>query len=149
MKDTIEDFDLGAADAQDEATLAIKHPTTDKPTTWVWSFYGPGHPNTVALADRVSKQALRELYDRQQSRLNGKKVKVDEKSLEELRAEQVDSIVQRTKSFTPVKLGAETITFTPDAARDLLLDRKKGWLYKQVTDFLAEDASFIQPSGKT
>jgi hypothetical protein len=149
VKDTIEDFDLGAADAQDEATLAIKHPTTDKPTTWVWTFYGPGHPQTVALADRVSKQALRELYDRQQSRLNGKKVKVDEKSLEELRAEQVDSIVQRTKSFTPVKLGDETITFTPEAARTLLLDRKKGWLYKQVTDWLAEDASFIQPSGKT
>jgi hypothetical protein len=146
VTDIIADFDLAGADALDEATLAIKHPTTDAVTTWVWTFYGPGHAKTVELASRVSRVALRELYDQKQARLNGKKVKVDEQSLDELRAETVANIVARTKSFTPVKLGAETINFSADAAAKLLLDRRKGWLYAQITAFLAEDVNFIQPS---
>lgn len=146
MTDANEDFDLASADAQDEATLAIKHPTTDKPTTWLWTFYGPGHPIVVELADRVSRVALRELHEQKQARLNGKKVTLEESTLDQLRAENVDNIVTRLKSFTPVKLGAETISFSPDAARKLLLDRKKGWLYAQVVEWLKEDGNFIQPS---
>lgn len=146
MTDANEDFDLASADAQDEATLAIKHPTTDKPTTWFWTFYGPGHPKTIEVADRASKEALRELHDQKQARVNGKKVKVDEKSLDELRTENVAAIVARLKTFTPVKLGEETITFSIDEAKKLLLDRRKGWLYGQVMEFLKSDENFIQPS---
>jgi hypothetical protein len=149
LTETSEDFDLASADAQDEATLVIKHPTTDKPTTWVWTFYGPGHPKTVEVADKASRMALRDLHEQKQARINGKKYKVEEQSLDRLRAENVDSIVARLKEFTPVTFGSETIAFTPDTARNLLLDRKKGWLYGQVIDFLRTDENFIQPSAKS
>jgi hypothetical protein len=147
--DIVKDFDLAAADAQDEAVLVIKHPTTDKPTTWLWTFYGPGHPKTVTIADQAARAALRSLHDQKQARINGKKYKVEEQSLEELRAESVDSIVARLKEFTPVNFGSEIISFTPDKARELLLDRKKGWLYNQVIEFLKADENFIQPSAKS
>lgn len=144
-----DDFDLGSTDSLDEAELAIRHPATDEPTTWVWTFYGPGHAKTIELANRVSRTALRELQEQRQSRLNGKKVKVEEQTLDGIRSETVDNIIARTKTFTPVKLGAETITFSEDAARQLLLDRRKGWLYKQVTEYLGSDENFIQPSAKS
>lgn len=141
-----DEFDISAADAQDEATLAIKHPKTEEPTTWLWTFYGPGHPKTVDLANKASREVLREQRDHKQSQLNGKKIKVDEQSMDEIREKTVESIVARTKTFTPVKMGAETITFSPESARGLLLDRKKGWLFSQVVEFIRADESFIQPS---
>jgi hypothetical protein len=143
-----DDFDLSSADAQDEAVLAIKHPTTDEVTTWVWTFYGPGHPKTIEVADRASKAALNDLHDQKQARINNKKYKIKEQSLDDLRVENIAAIVSRLKTFTPVKMGAETVTFTPEAAAGMLLDRRKGWLYEQVVNFLKEDANFIQPSAK-
>lgn len=140
------DFDLGELDARDEAELAIKHPSTGEPTTWIWTFYGPGHPKTVEVANRVSREALRDLAAQKQARVNGKKWKEDEQSIDQLRESNADNIVARTKTFTPVKLGEETISFSPEAAKALLLDRKKGWLYAQILDFLRDDEGFIQPS---
>lgn len=139
-------FDIGGLDTQDEAELAIRHPSTDEPTTWVWTFYGPAHPKTVELADRVSREALRDLAAQKQARVNGKKWKEDAQSADTLRAETVASIVARTKTFTPVKLGAETIEFSPDAATLLLQDRKKAWLFSQIVEWLRDDESFMPPS---
>lgn len=144
-----EAFDLDSADALDEAELAVRHPTSDAPTTWVWTFYGPGHAKTIELANRVSRKSLRELQEQKQARLNGKKVKIEDQTLDQLREETVGHIVARTKTFTPVKLGGETIHFSEDAARQLLLDRRKGWLYKQITEYLAADENFIGPSAKS
>jgi len=54
--------------------------------------------------------------------------------------------VTRTKGFTPIKLDGQLIEYSADAARQLLLDRKKGWLLEQITDYLKDEANFIQPS---
>lgn len=142
-KDT---FDIGGLDAQDEATLNIKHPKTEEPTGWIWTFYGPGHPITLDLADKVGKEQLRQAREKEQARVNGKKWKADDESIDDLRKRNVDSIVKRTKGFTPIRLDGETIEFSPDAARKLLADPRKSWLFRQVTEYLKEDESFIQPS---
>lgn len=142
------DFDLGEFDARDEADLAIKHPSTGDVTTWIWTFYGPGHPKTVEIANRISREALRDAAAQKQARVNGKKWKEEEQSVDDVRGETVDSIVARTKTFTPVKIGADTIEFSAASAKALLLDRKKGWLFSQVVDFLKEDESFMPPSAK-
>lgn len=148
MADTT-DFDLAALDARDEADLAIRHPTTNAVTTWIWTFYGPGHPKTVELADRISRQALHKQAAQRQAQVNGKKWKEEERTPDEVLTENVNSVVERTKSFTPVKINGEEMKFSPDAARNVLMDPKKGWLLRQIMDFLADEASFIQPSGKT
>jgi hypothetical protein len=121
------DFDLSAMDTQDEGELVIRHPKTLEPTGWSWTVYGPGHPVTIALSNRVAGAALKKSAARRQAQINGRKWKEDEESLDQLRTENVDNIVTRTKSFTPIRLDGQLIEFTPDAARQLLLDRKKGW----------------------
>lgn len=140
------DFDIGELDARDEAELAIKHPSTGETTTWVWTFYGPGHPKTVEIANRVSRDALRDLAAQKQARVNGKKWKEEDQSIDQIRADNVDNIVARTKAFTPVNWNGKEITFSAEKAKELLLDRKKGWLFAQIIEFLREDESFIQPS---
>lgn len=139
-------FDLAELDASDEAELAIRHPSTGEATTWIWTFYGPGHPKTIEMANRISREALRDAAAQKQARVNGKKWKEDEPTVDEVRATNADNILARTKSFTPVKLGGETINFSPEGAKTLLLDRKKGWLYAQVAEFLRDDEHFIKPS---
>jgi ABC-type Fe3+-hydroxamate transport system substrate-binding protein len=143
------DFDLSSLDAQDEAQLAIRHPASGEPTTWIWTFYGPGHPRTIALADRVSKDALRKLAAQRTARINGKKWKdEDEQSLDQIRAENVDNILVRTSGFSAVSINGVEVAYSEAAARELLLDRKKGWLLAQVMEFLSDEASFMKPSAK-
>jgi hypothetical protein len=139
-------FDLSEVDVQDEGTLVIRHPKTLEPTGWIWIFYGPGHAVTAMLASRVAGAALKKAAARRQAQVNGKKWKEDEESLEQLRADQVDGIVTRTKSFSPIKLGDDTIEYSPDVARKLLLDRRKGWLLEQISEYLRDEANFILPS---
>jgi hypothetical protein len=140
------DFDLSAVDAQDEGELVIKHPKTLEPTGWTWTFYGPGHAMTIELSNRVAGAALKKAAARRQAQVNGRKWKEDEESLDQLRAENVDNIVARTKGFTPTRLNGELIEYSPDAAKRLLLDRKKGWLLEQISEYLQDEANFIQPS---
>jgi hypothetical protein len=104
-------FDLSVVDAQDEGELVIRHPRTLEPTGWTWTFYGPGHAATIELANRVGGAALKKAAARRQAQANGKKWKEDEQSLEEIRVENVDNIVARTKGFTPIKLNGELIEF--------------------------------------
>jgi hypothetical protein len=140
------DFDLSTMDAQDEAELDIRHPKTLEPTGWTWTFYGPGHAVTAALSNRVAGAALKKAAARRQAQVNGKKWKEDEESLDQLRADQVDGIVTRTKGFTPIKLDGQMIEYSADAAKALLLDRRKGWLLEQISEYLRDEANFIQPS---
>ena len=102
-------FDLATMDAQDEGELVIKHPKTLELTGWIWTFYGPGHSVTMELSNRVAGAALKKAAARRQAQANGKKWKEDEESLEQIRVENVDNIVTRTKSFTPIKLDGQTI----------------------------------------
>jgi hypothetical protein len=140
------DFDLSDVDARDEGELDIRHPKTDAPTGWVWTFYGPGHPTTIAVANGVADAALKKAAARRQAQINGRKWKEDSESLDQLRAENVDNIVARTKGFTPIRLDGQVIEYSAEAAKRLLLDRKKGWLLDQIADYLRDQANFIQPS---
>jgi hypothetical protein len=140
------EFDLSTVDARDEGDLVIRHPKTLEPTGWIWTFYGPGHSATIELANRVAGASLKRSAARRQAQANGKKWKEDEETLEQIRVENVDNIVTRTKGFTPIKLDGELIEFSADAAKRLLLDRRKGWLLGQIAEYLADEANFIQPS---
>lgn len=142
------DFDVSDLDAGDEAILYIKD-SSGKQTSWAWTFYGPGHPKTVALATRVSRKFLQEERDKMQAQVNGKKWKAEERSLDDVRNENVANILERLKDFTPVKLNGEVITYSPEAARKLLLDPRKGALFSQVAEFLREEENFMKPSAKS
>jgi len=142
----VTDFDIASLDSLDEAEMNVKHPTTGADTGWVWTFYGPGHPVTVALSARLQKENLQEARAIQQAQVNNKKWKPDDKTADQILKTNVTNIVERLKSFTPVKLGGETFEFSKENAIKLLLDRRKGWLLLQVSEYLREDASFTPPS---
>src|SRR4051812_39278459 len=126
------DLDLSQFDAQDEVQLDICNPKTLKPTGWTWTFFGPAHPATVALADRVSREALKKSAARRQAQVNGKKWKEEAQNPDEVRAENADHIVGRTKAFSDVTLNGEKLVFSPEIAKALLLDPRKGWLIEQI-----------------
>lgn len=138
--------DIGVLDALDEGTLNVRHPITREPLGWIWSFYGPAHPETIALADRVSRDAMRKALERRQATFSGRQIKDDERSHDDIHRENVESILARTRGFTPIKLNGELIAFSKDAARGLLLDKRKGWLIRQVMEYLSAEENFIQPS---
>ncbi|MGJ5149871.1 branched-chain amino acid ABC transporter [Bradyrhizobium sp. HKCCYLR1023] len=141
------DIDLSQLEAQDEAELVIRHPKTREPTTWVWTFYGPGHARTQEIADRASRRLLKQLAEQREARANGREwVDEEKRTPEQNRAQTIADIVARTKSFTPVKLGDTVISFSAEAATQLLSDRKKDWLLEQVINFLKAEENFIQPS---
>lgn len=143
------DFDLATLDAVDESNLAIRHPITNDPTTWVWTFYGPAHPKSVEISQRFTREALREEKEKEQARVNGKKWKGDERTPDEVFQRNVDTIAARVSGWTPVKMDGKELIYSVEQTKALLLDRKKGWLLTQVTDFLRDDASFMKPSEKT
>lgn len=144
----INDFDLSQLESTDEGVLAIKD-AKGKATGWLWTFYGPGHPKTVAVANRAAKRMLDEARDKEKAQVNGKKWQPDEESFAELQKRNVRNIVDRLKTFTPVKLNGERIEFSPDKAAELLLDPRMGKLLGQVQAYLQAEESFTQPSASS
>lgn len=144
-----EEFDLASVVAQDEMQYYVVHPKTKKTTTWCWTFYGPGHPNTIAVADATLRELLDVQRAKEQARVNGKKWKEDVEDIEAVRLKNIRKIVARTKEFSPVKLGSETITFSVAAAEKLLLDRNMMWLLEDIIEFLSSTENFIKPSPRS
>lgn len=143
----VSDFDLGALDYQDESTLEIVKPGTGEKTGWVWTFHGPSAPQSIAAIERIDKLMKQQAVDQAKAAREGREWS-DPRSFDDRREFTVANLVMRVKSFTPIRLNGEMIEFSPDAAKKLLLDRKKGWLLDQVSSFLLKDASFIARSAQ-
>jgi hypothetical protein len=142
-------FDLAELDAIDTADLDVRHPATGEPTGWVITFAGPGHPQAVALNERTMRKRLREEREKEQARTNGRKWKGEERSTEEIRAENLGFLVDRIVSWSPVRINGEDIPFTREAAMQLLGDPRKGWLFTQALEFVVADDTFTRPSATT
>lgn len=139
-------FDIGEFDSIDEAQLVIRDPRSDAPTTWVWTFYGPAHPKTVELANRISREQLKEAREKEAAQVNQRKWKPQGDTPEEVLDRNISNVIARVKSWTPIRINGENLTFSPETTKTLLMDRKKGWLLQQIGDFLRDDASFTKAS---
>lgn len=137
-------FDIDQLDAADEATMTVV--ANGALTTWVWTFAGPGHSKTVEQANRMSREALHEKRQKEQAQANGRKWKAPEESVDEVRAKNVNFVVERLIGWTGAKRGGEDFAFSTEAARALLLDPRKGALLVQALEFLGEESSFTQRS---
>lgn len=140
------DIDLSDIDAADESEMVVV--LNGKPTTWVWTFAGPGHPKTIAQGNRIARESLHDAKEKEQARVNNRKWKATEEAPDDIRKKNVAYVVERLLGWTPIKLAGEPLAFSPDAATKLLLDPRKVTLLTQALDFINEDKSFIKRSAK-
>jgi hypothetical protein len=142
-------LDLADCEALDTAELDVRHPATGEPTGWRITFAGPGHPQVVALSDRDARKRLREEREKEQARVNNRKWKAEDRSPEEVRAENVGYVVDRIVAWTPVRINGEDVPFSRDAAMRLFTDPRKGWLLNQAADFVLAEQTFFKRSATT
>lgn len=137
--DSLDDF--SAADTAD-MTVTVN----GKLTNWVWTFAGPGHPKTVEQTNKAARERLHEARQQEQARVNGKKVKLPEESVEDVRARNVNFVVDRLIGWSPVRIGGQDYPFTPDNARKLIGDPGRISLLTQALEFISDDQAFTRRS---
>jgi hypothetical protein len=143
MNDT---FDLGSIEVADVAKLAIKHPTTGQPTTWVLDIAGPGHPVSEAIQEEASRERLRIDREIMMARANGKKWKGPDIDPEADKARTFGRIAKRILGWSPVTMNGEKFSYSPENALALLREPRFAWVASQILDFFGEDAAFIRAS---
>lgn len=137
-------FDLSELDAVDEATMEVL--ANGRPTGWIWTFAGPGHPKTIELSNRFARDRLRREKEQEQAQVNGKKWKAPEESPDEVLTRNVGLVVARLLGWSPIQMGGKDYPFTPENAQAILMDRRKGTLLVQAMEFLGEEQSFTKRS---
>jgi hypothetical protein len=140
----ITEFSSDDIDALDEAKMVVN--LFGKPTTWVWTFAGPGHPKTVEISDRDARARLSLERERDEARINGRTWVEPEETVAGLRQKNVKTVVDRLLSWSPVKIDGQELPFSVDAATKLLLDPRKVDLYLQAMKFLGGERSFTKAS---
>ena len=140
-------FDLAAADALDESRMEVM--LGGKGTDWFWIFAGPGHPKGIAQRNRLAREELSKQRAVQQQQANGKKVKVPDRTLDEITAENIDFVLERLIGWSDATSNGEPFPFSEDNARAVLSDPRKRPILMQSIEFINDDASFMQPSAKS
>lgn len=138
------DFDVSDLDSADTAEMPVM--SKGKPTGWKLIFAGPGHPKTIEQADSLARERLHRERAQEQARVNGKKWTPPEESVDALRERNINIVADRLIDWSPVKFGGAVYPFSPENARKLLADPKKGALLVQALEFLSDDQAFTMRS---
>lgn len=144
--EAVESFDISDLDAADEAHMTVL--SNGKLTNWTWTFAGPGHPKTVALSNRLTREVLHEEKLKEQAQANRKKWSATEETPEQVINRTVGMVVDRLIGWSPVKINGEPYPFSPDNARAILSDPRKGALLTQALEFIGDEKSFTRRSDK-
>lgn len=142
-------FDLDAVAPQDTVTLAAPLPS-GVPSTWMWTFAGPGHPATerareASYGDMTARQRARQ--QKVQDALDaGREPPVFTDTLKDIRASEVALLAPRVLDFTPVMMSGTVTEYSPDAVTAILMNPKLDWVYQWVRGRLGSlDAFFPAP----
>lgn len=129
----------------DEAGIEMVAPGGRK-TGWMVTLAGPAHPKRIAANDAAARKALQRSKEIDQAQINGRKYKVDEQSPEDVRRENVEGIVSRIVTWTPVRIGGETYEFSDKRAVELLMRPEMGWAVVQIAEAQADESRFTRSS---
>lgn len=139
-------FDLDDLAAIDQAELNIKR-RDGTPTGWIWTIAGPGHPQTIALADKLTKEGFARSKAQEMARVNGKKWKGDDESAEQIVRRTAEALAGRVLGWTKVDFGGEPYPCTPENIVAILLDPHRGdTLVTQLSEFIGDERSFMKRS---
>lgn len=137
-------FDLSEMDTSDEAIMEVLN--KGRPTGWLWTFAGPGHPRAIAQAKRLGQENLNEARRRSQTIANGKKWTEPVESVDELRARNANFVAERVLGWSEVMLNGKPFPYSHQAAVELLMDPRKAELMVQALEFLGDEKSFTRSS---
>jgi hypothetical protein len=141
---------LAATVALDTYDLAMLFPGTNKPTGWVVTLAGPGHPKTVALAAEAERERLHRNAAIERAQVNGRKWKGDEEEDPTVsRRKTIAAIVGRIVDWTPVDFGQGPIAYSEEAAIALFLDPAKGVYFSQIVEYLTCEKAFMPSSAES
>ncbi len=145
--------DLADLSYSDALEYRVRHPVTGNDTTWVWTIAGPAHPVTLDLDEATTRRNREEESKHQQAAIAAIKANKappkNEKTLAENRERNAAYIAGRVLSFTPVKLDGTMIEFSLEAAKKLLADPSKEWLFNQIAGAVNAKEGFIKSFAPT
>lgn len=131
------------------AELQMMKPGTSTPNGWVLTMAGPSHPKTLAFKERKQRERLHKEATIEQAQVNGRKYKAEERTPDQAEAETMQWVVSRIVTWTPVSIGGVTISFSDEAAAELLRRPTMGAYLQQIIDYLNADRAFMPASAKT
>lgn len=140
-------FDVSSLAATDEGDLAILD-GKGKPTGWVWTFAGPGHPITVALDREITARLLQREQAKERVRVNGKKWAGDAETVDDIRDRTVAYIAGRLLRWSEIQMEGAPFPCTPENARRILSDPRYGLVFDQANEFLRDEKDFTTGSAK-
>ncbi len=139
---SLDDFKL-----LNEGTLDLKN-VRGEPSGWVWTFAGPGHPKTVAADERAAKHALHVINEQEKIRVNGKRYKGSDDTLDDVRDRNIGYMIERLLGWSDgMTVDGQPFVCTPENARSILLNPGLG-VYEQVNGYLTDEKSFTPRSPK-
>lgn len=138
--------DLSADLPCDVAELQMLRPGTDQPNGWALTMAGPAHPKTLAFQNERKRARLQREASIEAAQVNGRKYKPEQKTTDEADAETIRWVVSRIVTWTPVKIGEQTIAFSDEAALDLLLRPAMAPYLQQIVDYLGQERAFMPRS---
>lgn len=130
------------------AELKMVKPGTSEPNGWVLTMAGPAHPKTLAHKDKKQRERLHKEATIEQAQVNGRKYKADERTPEEAEIDTMQWVVSRIVTWTPVRIGGETIAFSDASATELLRRPTMAAYLQQIIDYLNADRAFMPPSAR-
>lgn len=140
-------FDLDDLAAIDQAELNIKSRDGNL-TGWKWMIAGPGHPKTIALTDRLTKEGFNRAKGQEMARVNGKKWKGDDETAESMVRQTAEAMAGRVLGWSAVSFHGKDYPCTTENVVAILLDPARGdTLVTQLTEFIADEKSFMKRSG--
>lgn len=140
-----ENFDLSEFDTADEDEMTVLTPD-GKLTNWKWRFAGPGHQQTIAFREKMSRKALHEERMANQAAKNGRKWKEPEVTPEQRRRETAELVVGRLLGWSAITMHGDPFPFSEDNAYKILLDPRKQKLLTQALEFVGDDQAFTKRS---
>jgi hypothetical protein len=110
------------------------------------------HPKAQAYSTAQATKNLRRQAQMEAQQINGRKVKPEERTPDEVRAENVALVVSRLGGWTPFvipEFGDNPVEFSDEAAAKWLSMPRYGWVYLQLLEFIADENNFIKGSALT
>lgn len=146
-------LDLSAHLPVDTFRLQIRKPGTDTPLGWAIDLAGPAHPQTIALNNESTRDAIEKEKAIEFAQVNGRKWKTEDETVADRRRQNVTKVCRRIVGWSPnptfTIVSPDPIPFTLENAVNLFLRPELGSFFVQVTDYLTSERAFTRPSSQT